>query len=601
MSSRYVWNRYDDEYELVRSSIPNNTVLRITDSANREVHYTTEDVSRPRYSSVSGEFALRNVTTKNLNSGDNQDCTYFYLTDDEDNVYGDSGDSVNVRYNDSRSVSVSCSTATLYRYRTQRAADYDDPQGSVSSASSGAYPTDGWRSPYWYEYQGSDTIDPAAVTLPASIMGGDTVTVTVTPSAGKVYGGTVSYTWQYRLDGGAWQSLASSTAATQQLTVPAGTNTVEVQVRANDDLGFTSSTWVSSGAVAVTNNLAPTVPGSIDVTAPVAGQPVPVTLTAATDPDGTVAAYVIERWVDSVYGGYWLQVQNSAALTFTETVGTDWQSVQYRAAAVDDEGAQGPYIESGTLPVSTGTVTLTGPASGQGEHAQPFDLGPITLGLTPAGTDSGIAFAVLLDGAEMVSASQAAGDEITLQVDPRVMARGAHTITVTASKEAHTTAMAQYTYTVPVWDGSDIAGGKSGRFEDHLGNKLLPKTLAQDSLGPGGADMATLIAEAQAAAAAPLEPVVKAAPPSGSYALSPGVLYDFTQADASALTFTFEAPESGKAAAYHVMFKCGSTAATVTLPEGVKTPDGYVIEAGRVYELSVLENLLTYQSWESAT
>ena len=600
MSTRYVWNRYDDEYTLVRSSIANNTILKITASANREIHYTTEDVSRPRYSSVSGEFALRNVSTKNLNDGDSQGCTYFYLTNEEDTVYGDSGDSVNVRYNDSSSISVSCSTATLYRYRTQRAADHDDPRGSVSSASSGAYPTDGWRSPYWYEYQGSDTIDPAAVTLPASIMGGDTVTVTVTPSAGKVYGGTVSYTWQYRLDGGAWQSLASGTAATQQLTVPAGTNTVEVQVRANDDLGFTSSTWVSSGAVAVTNNLAPTAPGSIDVTAPVAGQPVTVTLTAATDPDGTVAAYVIERWVDSVYGGYWLQVQNSAALTFTETVGADWQSVQYRAAAVDDEGAQGPYIESGTLPVSTGAVTLTGPASGQGEHAQPFDLGPLTLGVTPAPSDPAVQLTVLLDGAETVRASQAAGDEITLRVDPRVMARGAHTITVTASKEAYTTAMAQYTYTVPAWDGSDIAGGKSGRFEDHLGNKLLPKTLAQDSLGPGGADMATLIAEAQAAAAAaPLEPVVKAAPPSGSFALAPGTLYDFTQADATALTFTFEAPQNGKAAAYHVMFRTGSTAATVTLPEGVKTPDGYVIEAGRVYELSILEGLLTYQSWEA--
>ena len=477
-------------------------------------------------------------------------------------------------------------------------------QGSLlgynSSASSGAYPSNGSSGSNWYVYQGSDTIDPAAVSLPASIFGGDTVTATVTPSAGKVYGGTVTYTWQYRLDGGAWQSLASGTAATQQLTVPAGTNTVEVQVRANDDLGFTSSTWVSSGAVSVTNNLPPSAPGSIDVTAPVAGQPLTVTLTAATDPDGTVAAYVIERWVDSVYGGYWLQVQNSAALTFTETVGADWQSVQYRAAAVDDEGAQGPYIESGTLPVSTGAVTLTGPASGQGEHAQPFDLGPITLGVTPAPSDPAVQLTVLLDGAETVRASQAAGDEITLRVDPRVMARGAHTITVTASKEAYTTAMAQYTYTVPAWDGSDIAGGKSGRFEDHLGNKLLPKTLAQDSLGPGGADMATLIAEAQAAAAAaPLEPVVRAAPPSGSYALSPGVLYDFTQADASALTFTFTAPEAGKAAAYHVMFKCGSTAATVTLPEGVKTPDGYVIEAGRVYELSVLEGLLTYQSWEA--
>ena len=483
------------------------------------------------------------------------------------------------------------SRASISRRISQGGTNY----GPITNASSRAYPNNGSSGSSWYVYQGADTIDPAAVTLPASIMGGDTVTVTVTPSAGKVYGGTVSYTWQYRLDGGAWQSLASGTAATQQLTVPAGTNTVEVQVRANDDLGFTSSTWVSSGAVSVTNNLAPTAPGSIDVTAPVAGQPVTVTLTAATDPDGTVAAYVIERSVDS---GDWQQVQNSAALTFTETVGADWQSVQYRAAAVDDEGAQGPYIESGTLPVSTGAVTLTGPASGQGEHAQPFDLGPITLGLTPAGTDSGIAFAVLLDGAETGSASQAAGAEIPLRAAPRAMARGAHTITVTASKEAYTTAMAQYTYTVPAWDGSDIAGGKSGRFEDHLGNKLLPKTLAQDSLGPGGADMATLIAEAQAAAAAaPLEPVVKAAPPSGSYALSPGVLYDFTQANASALTFTFEAPQSGKAAAYHVMFRTGSTAATVTLPDGVKTPDGYVIEANRVYELSILQNMLAYQSW----
>lgn len=612
MSTRYVWNRYDDEYTLYSSSM-GSTSHRFDSSdglsGNREAWMMTEKRSQPRYSSVDGAMSDDAFSTyNNFNEEDDYRCYFFCLKSPSKNIvrecWGAGGDQISVEYNDSGSlwVSVSRGASNLRHYTTQRAANHDAPRGSVSSASSGAYPTNGWSSPYWYERQGSDVIDPAAVSLPASIFGGDTVTATVTPSAGKVYGGTVSYTWQYRLDGGAWQSLASGTAATQQLTVPAGTNTVEVQVRANDDLGFTSSTWVSSGAVSVTNNLAPSAPGSIDVTAPVAGQPLTVTLTAATDPDGTVAAYVIERWVDSVYGGYWLQVQNSAALTFTETVGADWQSVQYRAAAVDDEGAQGPYIESGTLPVSTGAVTLTGPASGQGEHAQPFDLGPITLGLTQAGTDSGIAFAVLLDGAETVTASQAAGDKITLRVDPRVMARGAHTITVTASKEAYTTAMAQYTYTVPAWDGSDIAGGKSGRFEDHLGNKLLPKTLAQDSLGPGGADMATLIAETQAAAAAaaaPLEPVVKAAPPSGSYALSPGVLYDFTQADATALTFTFEVPESGKAAAYHVMFKCGSTAATVTLPEGVKTPDGYAIEAGRVYELSVLEGLLTYQSWEA--
>lgn len=605
MSTRYVWNRYDDEYGLTRSSVASAgsaVSLDIVASSNRYIYYTTEDVTRPRYDSTSGAFSLRNVSSRNMHSGDNVSCTYFYLEDDEDTVYGNSGDSVTVRYQSSSSLSVSCSSATLYRYRTTRVADENAPRGSVASSSSGAYPSNGWRSPYWYVYQGADSIDPAAVTLPAGIFGGDTVTVTVTPSAGTRYGGTVTYAWQYRLDGGAWQSLGSGTATTQQLTVPAGTNTVEVQVRANDDLGFASATWVSSGAVSVTNNLAPTAPGSIDVTPPVAGQPVTVTLTAATDPDGTVAAYLIERSVDS---GDWQQVQNSAALTFTETVGADWQSVQYRAAAVDNEGAQGPYIESEVLSVSTGAVTITGPASGQGEHAQPFDVGPLTLGVTPAPSDPAVQFAVLLDGAEAVSASHQSGDQITLHIDPRVMARGAHTITVTASKEAYAQAMAQYTYTVPAWDGSDIEGGLSAPFQDWLGRKLLPRTLAQDCLGPDGKDVATWIAELQQALGSldsvPLEPVIRQAPPAGSFALAPGTLYDFTQADASALTFTFTAPADGKAAAYHVMFKCGSTAAAVTLPAGVKTPDGYVIEAGRVYELSILENLLTYQSWESAT
>ena len=370
-------------------------------------------------------------------------------------------------------------------------------QGSLlgynSNASSGAYPSDGSSGGSWYVYQGSDVIDPDAVSIPASIQGGTSIDITVTPSTGKKYGGTVSYTYQYKLDNGGWQALSGpTTATTQQLTVPKGTASVQVQVRAQDNLGFTSSTWVASETVAVTNNQPPTAPGSIDVANVVSGQKATITLTAATDPDGSIASYIYQRSVDS---GAWQQFAQANTLTQTDTVSNSWGTVQYRACAVDNEGAQGPYIESGTLPVSTGAVTLTGPASGQGEHAQPFDLGPITLGLTPAGTDSGIAFAVLLDGAETVSASQAAGDEITLHIDPRVMARGAHTITVTASKEAYTTAMAQYTYTVPAWDGSDIAGGKSGRFEDHLGNKLLPKTLAQDCLGPDGKDVATWIAE----------------------------------------------------------------------------------------------------------
>ena len=649
MSTRYVWERYsrNTSYRLYRQDVEYSPIEDICVVDSRGGYFlfmksapTVVSTDRLRYT---GDYRMvdnSNLQSQRVSSRDYPYATFVWASDP--NEYSDFGMQRNPSVGNTYSGTITLSSFGVWADNTiYRAADngywggrmYSDAgywvcislgsssgypgtssyeieewrtttdysQGStdygpIASANSGAYPQNSYSGSYWYVYQGADSIDPAAVTLPAGIFGGDTVTATVTPSAGKVYGGNVTYTWQYRLDGGAWQSLGSGAGTTQSLTVPAGTNTVEVQVRANDDLGFTSSTWVSSGAVNVTNNLAPTAPGSITVSAAVAGEPLTVTLTAATDPDGTVAAYRIERRVD---GGSWQQVTSGPGLTYTDTVGADWQSVQYRAAAVDNEGAQGPYIESEVLSVSTGAVTITGPASGQGEHAQPFDI-PLTLGVTPAPSDPAVQFAVLLDGAEAVSASHQSGDQITLHIDPRVMARGAHTITVTASKEAYTTAMAQYTYTVPAWDGSDIAGGKSGRFEDHLGNKLLPRTLAQDCLGPGGADMATLITQAQqAAAAAPLEPVVRQAPPSGSYALSPGMLYDFTQADASALTFTFTAPENGKAAAYHVMFKCGSTAATVTLPAGVKTPDGYVIEAGRVYELSILEGLLTYQSWEA--
>lgn len=652
MSTRYVWERYSrkSSYRLYRQDIEYSPIEDICVVDNRGGYFlfmksapTVVSTNKLEYS---GDYRM--VDDSNLQGQKISSSAYPYATfvwaDDPDeyldagmqrypsvgNTYtgditlssagvwadntiykaADSGYWGGHQYNDSGYwVCISLGSNAIYpgssnyeieEWRTttdysQGSTDY----GPIASANSGDYPQNSYSGSYWYVYQGADSIDPAAVTLPADIFGGDTVTVTVTPSAGKVYGGNVTYTWQYRLDGGAWQSLGSGTAATQQLTVPAGTGTVEVQVRAADDLGFTSSTWVSSGAVSVTNNLSPTAPGSIAVSAVVAGEPVTVTLTAATDPDGTVAAYLIERRVD---GGEWQQVTSGPGLTFTETAGADWQSVQYRAAAVDDEGAQGPYLESEVLPVSTGAVTISGPASGQGEHAQPFDI-PLTLGVTPTPSDPAVQFAVLLDGAEAVSASHQSGDQITLHIDPRVMARGAHTITVTASKEAYSTAMAQYTYTVPAWDGSDIEGGLSAPFQDWLGRKLLPKTLAQDCLGPDGKDVATWIAELSQALGSldpvPLEPVIRQAPPSGSFALAPGTLYDFTQADASALTFTFTAPESGKAAAYHVMFKCGSTAATVTLPEGVRTPEGYVIEAGRVYELLVLENRLAYMSWEA--
>ena len=464
--------------------------------------------------------------------------------------------------------------------------------GPITSANSGAYPSNGSSGSNWYVYQGSDNIDPASVTIPASIQGGTSIDITVTPSTGKKYGGTVSYTYQYKLDNGGWQALSGpTTATTQQLTVPKGTASVQVQVRAQDNLGFTSSTWVASETVAVTNNQPPTAPGSINATNVVGGRDATITLTAATDPDGSVASYIYQRSVDS---GMWQQFAQANTLTQTDTVSNSWGTVQYRACAVDNEGAQGPFATSTLYTVTSGLLVIGGPNPSLGELDRQFKL---TLNINVTGVPSltDIDVQATLDGAGIYTGQVDSGGVATIPVDARVLYTGAHTIRVTVSHDDYEPATAEYTFTVPTVSMPDGGRALVGQTPD--GEPAFFYTTAQAVFCQGGT-LADVLVALQGGSVAPLlEPVIKEAPPSGSFALSPGVLYDFTQADASALTFTFEAPAAGKAAAYHVMFKSGSTAATVTLPDGVKTPDGYVIEANRVYELSILQNMLAYQSW----
>lgn len=482
---------------------------------------------------------------------------------------------------------------TFYRLgRTLQDSQGSTLQGTVSNASSGAYPNNGSSGGSWYVYQGSDVIDPASVSIPASIQGGTSIDITVTPSTGKKYGGTVSYTYQYKLDNGGWQALSGpTTATTQQLTVPKGTASVQVQVRAQDNLGFTSSTWVASETVAVTNNQPPTAPGSIDVANVVSGQKATITLTAATDPDGSIASYIYQRSVDS---GAWQQFAQANTLTQTDTVSNSWGTVQYRACAVDNEGAQGPFVTSSLYTVTSGLLVIGGPNPSLGELDRQFKLA-LNINVTGVPSLTDIDVQATLDGAGIYTGQVDSGGVATIPVDARVLYTGAHTIRVTVSHDDYEPATAEYTFTVPTVSMPDGGRALTGQTPD--GEPAFFYTTAQAVFCQGGT-LADVLAALQGGSVAPLlEPVIKEAPPSGSFALAPGVLYDFTQADATALTFTFEAPAAGKAAAYHVMFKCGGTAATVTLPDGVKTPDGYVIEANRVYELSILQNMLAYMSW----
>ena len=606
MSTRYVWNKYNLNSKYVNNDARDYRID--VDSVYDEVFSIEETDPSPM--STNGRYRItlkRYLSVLQSYKGDTDRC--IVLVDKDENYKA--GDVIGVstvyklrssshywKYRTSEKIIPSLNlTGTDETYCWRRTASLEYSQGSTNygpaaSASSGAYPNNGSSGGSWYVYQGSDVIDPASVTIPASIQGGTSIDITVTPSTGKKYGGTVSYTYQYKLDNGGWQALSGpTTATTQQLTVPKGTASVQVQVRAQDNLGFTSSTWVASASVEVTNNQPPTAPGSINATNVVGGQDATITITAATDPDGSIASYIYQRSVDS---GAWQQFAQADTLTQTDTVSNSWGTVQYRACAVDNEGAQGPFATGTLYTVTSGLLVIGGPASSLGELDRQFKIA-LNINVTGVPSLTDIDVQATLDGASIYTGQVDSGGVATIQVDARLLYTGAHTIRVTVSHDDYEPATAEYTFTVPAV--SMPGGGRALVGQTPDGEPAFFYTTAQAVFCQGGT-LADVLAALQGGSVAPLlEPVIKEAPPSGSYALSPGVLYDFTQADASALTFTFEAPAAGKAAAYHVMFKSGSTAATVNLPDGVRTPDGYVIEANRVYELSILQNMLAYQSW----
>ena len=429
------------------------------------------------------------------------------------------------------------------------------------------------------------------------VVSGRRATITLT-AATDPDGTVASYRYERKVDGGGWQQFADVNSLSVTDSINDRWTTVTYRACAVDNEGA-QGPFATSQPYTVMDNQPPTAPGSITVTGVVGGGSATITLTAATDPDGTVASYRYERKVD---GGGWQQFADVNSLSVTDSINDRWTTVTYRACAVDNEGAQGPFATSQPYivmhnqpPTAPGSINATNVVGGQTATIT------ITAATDPDGAVESYVYERSVDDSahwDVIATTSALSTTDHISSEWGTVAYRAKAVDDDGASGPYVTSKR---YDVPAWGGSDIAGGKSGRFEDHLGNKLLPRTLAQDCLGPDGKDVATWIAELSqgGGSAAPLEPVVKAAPPSGSFALAPGTLYDFTQADATALTFTFEAPADGKAAAYHVMFRCGSTAATVTLPEGVKTPDGYVIEAGRVYELSILEGLLTYQSWEA--
>lgn len=257
-------------------------------------------------------------------------------------------------------------------------------------------------------------------------------------------------------------------------------------------LPLPSNLYASDDGSILTNE-PPTAPGSINVTNTVAGEQATITLTAATDPDGTIASYRYERSVD---GSQFTQFADVNSLTQTDQIGEDWGTVTYRACAVDNDGAAGPYVTSETKTINSGYLLIGGPVSNMGVKSIPFDF-EATVGVSGETSITGIEATMWLDHMQVYHESVNQGATLEYHVDTRVMSSGQHTIQVTLEKEDYLTANAAYYFTVPSQGLPD--GGMSAQLEDDQGNPIFPRTTTRDVIGPSGKSVQNEIEDLQKA------------------------------------------------------------------------------------------------------
>ncbi|HIT31696.1 MAG TPA: hypothetical protein IAC25_02515 [Candidatus Enterenecus stercoripullorum] len=209
----------------------------------------------------------------------------------------------------------------------------------------------------------------------------------------------------------------------------------------------------------------------------VAGNKAAIAVTAATDPDGTIASYIYDRSVD---GSAWQQIANVNARSYQDMVSADWGTVAYRVCAVDNDGASGPYVTSNTSVVNSGWVILSGPADAMGSKPAPFEFA-VTPSISGVTQSSNISVEITLDGVSVYSQAVRAGTEITVGIDTRIMKTGNHSIVVTGTCAGYVPASKEYTFSVPSIDLSD--GGRLEQLEGPDGQAIFPVTLPRAVVG----------------------------------------------------------------------------------------------------------------------
>ena len=350
MATYYRWRKSEIGYEANLNEIASNRIFVVRPSETGAYRagssYTINS---------DGRFEINSTQSGIKNAKDLREGNYYLVTSYE---IEDSDGTLDVTLSTSNGTTYLLYVymnagyyANGYLYTGTATATQGDFLGYISSESPDAYPTDGVSGNYWYSDRTAITVSPpSSISVsPNPPKGGSNVSVSW--GAASSGGGAISnYELSKQVDGGSWTVVGTYGGSTRTASVPVakGTETIAIRVRAKDANGYWSD-YKTSGTYTVKNNTAPGAPGSITVPETVYGdKETEISWTAASDPDGNLSGYILERQTD---GGSWSQRYKGAGLSYTDTVPFGTASVCYRVKAYDGETLSSGYTTSPTRSV----------------------------------------------------------------------------------------------------------------------------------------------------------------------------------------------------------------------------------------------------------
>lgn len=282
---------------------------------------------------------------------------------------------------------------------------------------------------------------PETITVPSSIRLEDTITISWSKST-DADGNLAGYILERSVNSGSHWGQAYQGPATS-ITLNAsqfkGAGTIIFRVKAYDDEGLESDYKVSAQVNVIYNHPPEACPSISVPTGISAGDAIEVSWAAATDTDGNLAGYILERSIDG--GNSWTQIYKGTNLKYTDTSVKGWPSVRYRVKAYDSYNTTSDYTVSETRAINNNTAPVIScdASSNLGTKTGGFS---ISYSVTDADAEDTITVTEQIDGTVKRTFTPIRGGTNSFAVTGdyfQKLSNGAHTLTIIATDGTATT------------------------------------------------------------------------------------------------------------------------------------------------------------------